>query len=106
MQICLLPAIKKLKQWFKGMKFHPVYGTTETSSPATVMPGDVYEERKLGSSGIPYQELKLKLLMKMVLNYLLSDWRTFIKETNIMMRYLHAEQNDKALLTDGLKQET
>lgn len=45
--------IRALHQWLPGMAFHTVYGLTETSSPATIFPGDAAESPYIGSSGLP-----------------------------------------------------
>lgn len=45
--------IRMLHRWLPGMDFHTVYGLTETSSPATIFPGDAAESPYIGSSGLP-----------------------------------------------------
>lgn len=49
------PAIvARLKEWLPGMDFRPVYGLTETSSPATLMPADATSRPdKARSCGVP-----------------------------------------------------
>lgn len=53
--------IQELKQWIPGLSFRTVYGLTETSSPATIFPGDAAEGKHTGSSGyvIPGMEFKI-----------------------------------------------
>lgn len=50
-----MPARKilALKEWIPGMEFRTVYGLTETSSPATIFPGDASASPQIGSSGHP-----------------------------------------------------
>lgn len=43
--------IKELKTLFPHTAIQPIYGLTETTSPATIFPGDVWGSDKCGSSG-------------------------------------------------------
>ncbi|KAA9001103.1 acyl--CoA ligase [Affinibrenneria salicis] len=43
--------IKELKERFPHTAIHPVYGLTETTSPATIFSDDVWGSNKIGSSG-------------------------------------------------------
>ncbi|WP_198543750.1 class I adenylate-forming enzyme family protein [Petroclostridium xylanilyticum] len=54
--------LAKIKRWLTHMDFHTVYGLTETSSPATVFPTDVYSSSKIGSSGLPIPGLEIKIV--------------------------------------------
>lgn len=45
--------IRLLKEWLPNMQFRTVYGLTETSSPATIFPGDASASPYIGSSGHP-----------------------------------------------------
>lgn len=54
--------IKKLKIWMPHLEFHTVYGLTETSSPATLFPGDVATSSKIGTSGIPIPVVDCKVI--------------------------------------------
>lgn len=45
--------ILALHRWLPQMAFRTVYGLTETSSPATIFPGDAAVSDKIGSSGLP-----------------------------------------------------
>lgn len=51
--------IKQLKNLFPHTSIRPVYGLTETSSPATIFPGDVWGSDKTGSSGLPVSGLRV-----------------------------------------------
>ena len=53
--------IKELKKWIPSMKFHTVYGLTETSSPATIFPGDAAEGKHQGSAGCVVPGLEIKI---------------------------------------------
>ena len=54
-------AIRKLRTWLPDADFHTVYGLTETSSPATIFPGNASESPYIGSSGLPIPGLELKI---------------------------------------------
>ncbi|PKH25236.1 AMP-dependent synthetase [Enterobacterales bacterium CwR94] len=43
--------IHELKELFPRTTIHPIYGLTETTSPATIFPDDVWGSEKCGSSG-------------------------------------------------------
>lgn len=43
--------IRELKTLFPQTSIHPIYGLTETTSPATIFPDDVWQSEKCGSSG-------------------------------------------------------
>lgn len=45
--------LRRLHKWLPDSAFHTVYGLTETSSPATVFPGDAAVSERIGSSGKP-----------------------------------------------------
>ena len=48
--------------WLPHSRFHTVYGLTETSSPATIFPGDAATSSFIGSSGFPIPGTKFKIL--------------------------------------------
>ncbi|MDK2798485.1 MAG: long-chain acyl-CoA synthetase [Clostridiales bacterium] len=52
----------KIKRWLPKTAFHTVYGLTETSSPATIFPTDVYGSNKMGSSGVPIPGVEIKII--------------------------------------------
>jgi long-chain acyl-CoA synthetase len=56
--------IRELRQWLPHLSFHTVYGLTETSSPATVMPvmQPSDQERKAGSCGLPLPCVEVKVV--------------------------------------------
>ena len=54
--------IKELHNYFPQSSFHTVYGLTETSSPATIFPGDASVSPYIGSSGIPIPGLTFKIV--------------------------------------------
>lgn len=58
-----MPAGKltKYHKWLPDMKFHTVYGLTETSSPATIFPGDACTSEYIGSSGLPIPGTDFKI---------------------------------------------
>lgn len=45
--------ILELKKWIPSAQFRTVYGLTETSSPASILPEDAAESQFIGSSGCP-----------------------------------------------------
>lgn len=53
--------LAKIKKWMPKMFFQTVYGLTETSSPATIFPFDVWGTNKIGSSGIPIPGVYIKV---------------------------------------------
>ncbi|MBU3877650.1 acyl--CoA ligase [Faecalicatena sp. AGMB00832] len=54
--------LRQLHKWLPDSKFHTVYGLTETSSPATVFPGDAATSTHIGASGIPIPGTKFMIL--------------------------------------------
>lgn len=52
----------RLHKWLPESQFHTVYGLTETSSPATVFPGDAASSPFIGSSGIPIPGTQFKIV--------------------------------------------
>lgn len=59
-----MPAGKlhKYHEWLPDMVFHTVYGLTETSSPATIFPGNACTSKYIGSSGLPIPGTVFKIL--------------------------------------------
>ncbi len=53
--------IRLLKEWLPNMQFRTVYGLTETSSPATIFPGDASSSPYIGSSGFPVPGTQFKI---------------------------------------------
>lgn len=53
--------IRALHIWLPKMKFHTVYGLTETASPATIFPDDAATSRHIGSSGYPIPGTSFKI---------------------------------------------
>lgn len=45
--------LAEIHRWLPCAVFHTVYGLTETSSPATIFPGDASTSSYIGSSGLP-----------------------------------------------------
>ncbi|MFC0227473.1 class I adenylate-forming enzyme family protein [Serratia aquatilis] len=45
--------IERLAELFPATEIRPIYGLTETSSPASIFPVDVRSSDKIGSSGLP-----------------------------------------------------
>ncbi|MGN1192587.1 MAG: class I adenylate-forming enzyme family protein [Dorea sp.] len=56
-----LKKIQEMKEWIPSMEFHTVYGLTETSSPATVFPGDSAVGTHEGSAGCPVPGIAFKI---------------------------------------------
>lgn len=54
--------LKELHRWLPDMCFYTVYGLTETSSPATIFPGDAAVSPYIGSSGLPIIGTEFKIL--------------------------------------------
>lgn len=54
--------VKELKEWLPGIEFRTIYGLSETSSPATIFPGDASSSAYLGSSGWPIPGLSIKIV--------------------------------------------
>ncbi|MDC7287742.1 acyl--CoA ligase [Blautia schinkii] len=54
--------LKELHRWLPEMCFYTVYGLTETSSPATIFPGDAAVSAYIGSSGIPIPGTEFKIV--------------------------------------------
>lgn len=54
--------IRRIKQWLPQADFHTVYGLTETSSPATILPIGAADSPYIGSSGVPVPGNRLKIV--------------------------------------------
>ena len=62
---CRKKKLTAIHNWLPHSVFHTVYGLTETTSPATIFPGDASTSPYIGSSGFPFPELFLKYAMTM-----------------------------------------
>jgi long-chain acyl-CoA synthetase len=95
------PVLEKLKQWIPNMDFRTVYGLTETSSPATIMPDDVYVVGKIGSSGSPIPGFRIKVIDEGGRERPANKvGELLVKGKNVLKRYWNEEQNKDAFL-DG-----
>lgn len=54
--------ILQLHDWIPDSKFYTVYGLTETTSPATIFPGDAAISEFIGSSGLPIPGIRFKIV--------------------------------------------
>lgn len=54
--------LRQLNEKLPDMSFHSVYGLTETSSPATIMPMNVITSSKPKSCGIPIPGLRVRIV--------------------------------------------
>ncbi|GKX50647.1 class I adenylate-forming enzyme family protein [Budvicia aquatica] len=53
--------INKLSELFPNTEIRPIYGLTETTSPASIFPLDARESNKVGSSGLPIAGLECQI---------------------------------------------
>lgn len=53
--------ILEMKEWMPRAEFHTVYGLTETSSPASIFPGDAAGSSFIGSSGFVVPGVQFKI---------------------------------------------
>lgn len=53
--------INKLTDIFPQAEIRPIYGLTETTSPASIFPSDVRGSHKIGSSGLPIPGLEFEV---------------------------------------------
>ena len=53
--------IRALRDWLPGLSFRTVYGLTETTSPATIMPGGDAWKAHAGSSGRPIPGMEIRI---------------------------------------------
>lgn len=53
--------IDRLSAIFPHTEIRPIYGLTETTSPASIFPGDVRHSEKKGSSGLPVPGLEFQV---------------------------------------------
>ena len=51
-----------IHKWLPDSEFHTVYGLTETTSPATIFPGDAAASKYIGSSGLPIPGTYFKIV--------------------------------------------
>lgn len=56
-----MDVLRRLHEWVPGFCMHTVFGMTETSSPATIMPDDPLRIHKPGSSGLPIPGVEIKI---------------------------------------------
>lgn len=54
--------LRELKTWLPNISFRTIYGLTETSSPASIFPGDAASSPYIGSSGWPIPGLMMKVV--------------------------------------------
>ena len=54
--------IRQIHRWLPNTFFHTVYGLTETTSPATIFPGDAAVSEYIGSSGFPIPGTRFRIL--------------------------------------------
>jgi fatty-acyl-CoA synthase/long-chain acyl-CoA synthetase len=54
--------IRRLKEWMPVAEFYTVYGLTENSSPATIMPTGAADSPFIGSSGLPIPGVAVKII--------------------------------------------
>lgn len=54
--------INEIKEWLPKVEFFTVYGLTETTSPGTIVPSEVYGSYFQGSSGLPIPGMNVKVL--------------------------------------------
>lgn len=54
--------ISQIHSWLPHSTFHTIYGLTETTSPATIFPGDASTSKYIGSSGLPIPGTHFKIL--------------------------------------------
>ena len=53
--------IRELHSWMPAMSFRTVYGLTESTSPATVFPGDAAVSSMLGAAGVPIPGVRIAI---------------------------------------------
>ncbi|WP_211959108.1 class I adenylate-forming enzyme family protein [Budvicia diplopodorum] len=53
--------IDKLSELFTNTEIRPIYGLTETTSPASIFPQDARKSDKIGSSGLPISGLECQI---------------------------------------------
>ncbi len=54
--------LRQLHKWLPNLSFRTVYGLTETTSPATIFPGDACTSPFIGSSGFPIPGVEIKIV--------------------------------------------
>lgn len=54
--------LKQIHEWLPNVNFYTVYGLTETTSPATIFPGDASTSEFIGSSGKPIPGIDCKII--------------------------------------------
>lgn len=57
-----MEVLRKLHDWMPEFRMHTVFGMTETSSPATIMPDDPMILGKPGSSGVPIPGVEIRIV--------------------------------------------
>lgn len=91
--------IMRLHRWLPKAQFHTVYGLTETSSPATIFPGDAAKSPYIGASGRPIPGTWFKIVDENLQELPIGEiGEIAVKGRNVMEGYYgeHAQ-----LLKDG-----
>lgn len=86
--------MEEIRKWMPQVQFCTVYGLTETSSPATVFPGNAAESSHIGSSGHPIPGVEFKICNED--GAILpsgSPGNILVRGTNVIEAYYGRERN-------------
>ena len=88
--------VYKFKGWLSSCSLQPVFGMTETSSPALIMPIDVLTNNKLGSVGLPIAGLEVKIVdvNGTLVSQPTQEGNLYIRGTNVINSYYLSENSN------------
>ncbi|POP34336.1 hypothetical protein C3B58_03305 [Lactonifactor longoviformis] len=92
--------IRRIYEWLPQVKFHTIYGLTETAGAGTVFPGGAAESRYIGASGIPMPNLEVRIADdtgKEVPSGIVGE--VMLKGTFVLEEYYHGVSS--AITEDG-----
>lgn len=95
--------IKKMRSFNPKFKMYPVYGLTETTSPAAVMPFDPIDGAKEGSSGVAIPGIELRVVEKRHGQNLPRNTigQLEVKGSCVIATYFHASEEDEESFHEG-----
>ena len=98
-----IEVIKRLRQWLPDFRMRPVYGLTETTSPATIMPHDPLDQGHAGSSGLPIPGVQIRVIQPDTREPLPAGeiGEIEVQGSVVIERYFEADREAASAFRDG-----
>jgi long-chain acyl-CoA synthetase len=98
-----IDVITKLRNWMPNFRMRPVYGLTETTSPATIMPQDPLDIGHAGSSGLPIPGIQVRVIDADTRNRLPVGeiGEIEVKGSVVIERYFEADEESSKAFHEG-----